>query len=184
MKIIIDLTPEEYVKIFGKQFTMPTNASNDVKQLLISNSTTVKKHRGRPRKNVEEHVAENTITWLKTKDVVREKNTTHKGGKRLHPNQSRKENKYKFYVGLEFAEKAAQLAGISKRHIYVVRPTASAENYDFYPKFYFIEPNRTKETPLFARGQYVQLWNRNHDSALDGNVQKYISTKRVYTKAK
>ena len=163
---------------------MSTSVSNDAKQLLINNSTIVKKHRGRPRKNGEEHIVENAIMWLKSKDIVREKNTTHKGGKHLHPNQSRKENKYKFYISLEGAEKAAQLDGISKRHIYMVRPTVSAKDYDSYPIFYFIELNRTKETPLFARGQYVQLWNRNHDSALDGNVQKYISTKRVYTKAK
>lgn len=178
---VLDGTVEEMIQFFSK-----TNQQVNVhfKAASASADVPVKRGPGRPRKNPEVQsvqVNKNPIEWLKTtKDVLHTNVKKRSGWKHLSPNKSRKENTYTFYVSQEAAEKAAQSAGINKKHIFVIRPTAAAKDYEKYPKFYFIEENRTAETALNARGQYTQLWNRNHNDCLPQDISIHLSTKRVY----
>ena len=174
----IDLTVEEYVKLIS----MVNVSTTKVNVVNNTNETTrVKRGPGRPRKNTQQVEVVNPIDWLKKKeDVLHENIHKCKGWKCLNGRKDRSANTHKFYISLEFAEKAADALGIDKSYIYVIRPTAAAKDYEKYPKFYFIEQNWTNETTRDARCQYIQLWNRNHPHKLPNDISIHLSSKRVY----
>jgi len=179
MKIIIDLTPEEYVKLISKMDVSAANVNVVVKD--ANDTVPVKRGPGRPRKNSQQVEVVNPIDWLKKKeDVLHENIHKRKGWKCMNARKDRSANTHKFYVSQDFAEKAADALGIDKAYIYVIRPTAAAKDYEKYPKFYFIEQNWTDETARDARCQYIQLWNRNHPFKLPQDITLHLSTKRVY----
>lgn len=175
----------QFVKKYQIEFDKTKNTSFKTDIAKPSNDIQIKRRPGRPRKNVEIEIPtqSNVVEWLKTKDVILKNVKKHGGWKCTNPRKDRKGNTYTFYINQNGAERAAEVQGIDKTHIYVIRPTAAAQNHEKYPKFYFIEQNYTNETARNARGQYTQLWNRNHNFKLPQDISSHLSAKRIYTKS-
>lgn len=166
-----------------KPVTAPKPKEVEV-QKTVDTQQVVKRGPGRPRKNplpVQETEAADPLGWLKRKEDVVLQNVKKRGGwKCANPRKDRSQNTHKFYVSLDFAEKAAIALGKHKTDIMVIRPTNALKDAEKYPKFYFIEPNYTNETARDARCQYIQLWNRNHDFKLPHEVSEHLSAKHVF----
>lgn len=121
---------------------------------------------------------------IKKEDVVYGKVAKTKGWRRKNTiKKINAKNTYTFYTNLEDAEQKAESLGIDKTNIYTVRPTASAENYEKYPIYYFIEQNRTIDTIKNARRQYNDTWYHMNGYTLPKDIFLHISIKHVYTKS-